>query len=113
VFLDQSCLHLATWSIVALGVNCFTYDYAKLNCANIIIFGQTVMQTNYEHMHKQERTKKILITDYAVVNACWELFVFLCIFVLHSEIKPAFFAKRFSQINTLTKFSVLCFPEYF
>jgi len=35
------------------------------------------IQRNYEHMQKQERTREILITHYAVVKCL--LFFFICI----------------------------------
>ncbi len=39
------------------------------NCV-VIIFAHAVIQRNYKHMQKQERTNAILITDYvvAIVN---------------------------------------------
>lgn len=40
------------------------------NCADII-FGQAVVQRNYEHVQKQEITNTILITDYVVLNVCF------------------------------------------
>jgi len=39
-----------------------------------IIFGQAVVQRNYEHMQTQERTNAKLITDYDVVNMLFPVF---------------------------------------
>jgi len=44
-------------------------------------------QRNYEHKQKQERTDKILITEYVVVTVFFPP-VSLLFFSLHSEIKP-------------------------
>ncbi len=37
------------------------------NCADII-FGKAVIEINSEYMEKQEKTNKIKITDYGLVN---------------------------------------------
>jgi len=39
--------------------------YNIANCA-YIMFDQAVVQRNYEHIQKQERSNEILITDYVV-----------------------------------------------
>jgi len=55
------------------------------NCVDI--FGQAIMQRNYEHMQKKERTIEVLLTEYAVANTCF--LIFDAFFFLQSKIKPA------------------------
>ncbi len=40
------------------------------NCTDII-FGKAVIEINSEYMEMQEKTNKIKITDYGIVNVCF------------------------------------------
>ncbi len=68
------------------------------NCV-VIIFGHAVIQRNYDHMQKQERTNAILITDYvvAIVNVANLVILSLDLVIFDIFQKPS------NKINFLDK----------